>query len=96
MVTTYLGPNNNELYGLLVMSNTFGLALRGERQRRIVGSLVGARCGSMDCPQLWVGRSTIWRQKRLLPYALSGWFVMARGRLLLLVGPRPRPLGERS
>jgi hypothetical protein len=31
MVTTYLGPNSNEPYDLLVMSNTLGSAPRGEQ-----------------------------------------------------------------
>jgi hypothetical protein len=33
IVTTYLGPNSNEPYGLLVMSNTLVLAPRGEQWR---------------------------------------------------------------
>jgi hypothetical protein len=36
MVTTYLGPNSNEPYDLLVMSNTLGSAPRGEQWWRPV------------------------------------------------------------
>jgi hypothetical protein len=55
MDTTYLGLNSNEPYGLLVMSNILGLALRGVRRggpRRVVGSSGGAHWGGVDCLRL--------------------------------------------
>jgi hypothetical protein len=47
MVTTYFGPNNNEPYDLLVMSNTLGSAPRGEqwwRLRQVAGLPDSALC----------------------------------------------------
>jgi hypothetical protein len=84
------------------MSNTLGLALRGGRRgglRRVAG----------HCSLHWRGLSMAWGQMVRDPaagasllYALIGrstlWVkrsAMALGRLLLLVGPRSRPLGER-
>jgi hypothetical protein len=34
MITIYLGPNNNEPYVILVMSNTLSLAPPGEQWRQ--------------------------------------------------------------
>lgn len=45
IATTYLGPNNNEPYDLLVMRNTLGLVPRGELWRRsTTGRRVVWRC----------------------------------------------------
>jgi hypothetical protein len=45
MVTTYLGPNSNEPYDLLVMSNTLGSAPRVEQWwRPATGHWVAWRC----------------------------------------------------
>jgi hypothetical protein len=89
-------PSHDEQY--------FGFGLRGGRHsgpRWVVWSPGGARCDDADCPRLRTGRSATWRRKQLIPYALfrrsalwGGWFGMAHGRLVLLVGPRSHPWGR--